>query len=38
MIFLFQDPPIIHTPSIDIDLGTLPHIHGEPKPHTGLEN
>ena len=32
-MFLVQDLPIMHTPlSVDIELGTLPHVHGEPKP------
>ena len=33
--FLFRIHPIVHTPlSVDIELGTLPYIHGEPKtPH-----
>jgi len=31
MFYLIQDSPVEHTPSlIDINLDTLPHIHGEP--------
>ena len=35
IFFLVQDPPVMRTSSlIDIDLGTLPPIHGESKiPH-----
>ena len=32
IFFFVQDPLVVHTPSsIDINLGTMPPIHGEPK-------
>ena len=32
IFFHIQDPPVVHTPSVDIDVGTLPHVHTEAKP------